>query len=196
MDSNPRRGRPPLADITQLRAEAMQVVLRNGYAEVSMREIADEVGLSLRTLHRYFPGKADIVWGDVDSSFDALRIALGSAGSDVSIIEAVSAVVVEALGPLDEAPGLERDRIRVIATTPELRFVRSPSFMRWREELVAFVARRMGEDPAGLVAVSAGAALQAVIMQALEWWAVHPESTTPGDAVAQALHGLNIVAEG
>ena len=106
MDSNPRRGRPPLADITQLRAEAMQVVLRNGYAEVSMREIADEVGLSLRTLHRYFPGKADIVWGDVDSSFDALRIALGSAGSDVSIIEPSVRLLLRLWGPWTKHPDL------------------------------------------------------------------------------------------
>lgn len=195
MSITPRRGRPPLAEISHLRAQAVQVVLREGYAEVSMRRIADEVGLSLRTLHRYFPSKAEIVWGDIDSSFDALRAALQSANEQLSVIDAVAAVIVEVLGPLDEGPGLERDRIRLIATTPELQVIHSQSFIRWRDELVAFVARRTGEEPTSVTAVSSGAALQAVIMHSLAWWAVQSDAAKPGQAISQAMEGLALIAQ-
>lgn len=190
MSTTSRRGRPPLAEITQLRAQAVQVVLREGYGRVSMRQIADEVGLSLRTLHRYFPTKSEIVWGDIDSSFDALREALVSASTELSIIDSVTTVIVEALGPLDDGPGLERDRIRLIATTPELQAIHSKSFVRWRDELVRFVASRMGETPTSVAAVSTGAALQAVVMRSLAWWAVQASPVSPTQAITQAMQGL------
>lgn len=188
--STQRRGRPPLADPAQLRAQVVQVLNREGWKNVSMREIADQVGVSVRTLHRYFPTKADIVWGDVDDSFDTLRAALAAASDDLSIIETVIEVVVEALGPLDERPGWERDRIRMIATNPDLQVIHSHSFLRWRRELAAFIARRMGEPEGSLVAATSGAAMQAVMMHSLAWWATHPDSCTPAGAMTEALRGL------
>src|SRR5699024_4927957 len=56
-----QQGRPPVADVESLRAAALPLIERHGYEQVSMSALAGELGVSVRTLHRYFPAKADIV---------------------------------------------------------------------------------------------------------------------------------------
>src|SRR5690606_18312451 len=85
----PRRGRPPLADIEELRALALTEIERLGYGDVSMAALAEAVGVSVRTLHRYFPAKADIVWGGIESSIEALKEALDEVDEHFSTIDAL-----------------------------------------------------------------------------------------------------------
>ncbi len=159
-----------------------------------MADIAGEVGVSVRTLHRYFPSKADIVWGGIESSFEALRAAFETADERLSVIEAVRSVVMSVFDQQVEDLALTRIRLRLIATVPELQASRSETFERWREQLVAYVARRLGEPEDAITPVAAGAAIQAAMLRALAWWAVREEDASPADVVAQALRGLEKVA--
>ena len=61
MSETRRPGRPASADHGQLRIQMLQVILRDGYEHVTMAQLAAEAGISVRTLHRHFPSKADIV---------------------------------------------------------------------------------------------------------------------------------------
>lgn len=193
MGDRPRMGRPPLAEVETLRGRAIGVIVEHGYDRVSMARIAEEVGLSVRTLHRYFPAKADIVWGSVDASFDTIRAALAEAPFDQPIADAVADAMDAAFTAGAEDLPLVRERIRLIATTPALQSIRSETFEKWRTELVVFIAARLGELAEGVIATATAAALQSTMMSALAWWASRDEAEEPRDCVTAALRGLGVL---
>lgn len=192
--NRPRRGRPPLAEITDLRAEALGVVLRLGYQQSSMSRIANELGISVRTLHRYFPAKADIVWGGMETSLDALGEGLRSADAALPVIDAITAVVVDVFDQNEAEISVDRARLKLIATTPELRAARSETYELWREEIIGYIAGRLGSAAGSLTPRVMGAAVQITITEALAWWALHDAADSPGDVVARALRGFAAVA--
>lgn len=193
-DRPARRGRPPLADPEVLRERALRVILDHGYDAVPMSRIAAEVGVSVRTLHRYFPAKADIVWGSVDDSFETIRRALATTGPDVPVADAVADAMGAAFTAGDAGLVLARERVRLIASTPELQAIRSETFDRWRAELTAFVARRLGEPVDGLVPVTTATALQSAMMAALAWWAQGHDDAEPREVVMSSVRGLGRLA--
>lgn len=185
------RGRPPLVDEDDLRARAIEVLRRHGYRHVTMSAIAEETGVSVRTLHRYFPAKADIVWGGIEGSIDSLRAGLAHADDTLPPFDAIAAVVVEVFGQDADALALGRARMRIIATEPDLESTRPETYRQWREATAAFFGRRLGVPATDVVAQAAAAAVLAAIMAGLGWWAVQEdESIAPVTAVERALRGL------
>lgn len=185
------RGRPPLVDEDDLRTRAIDVLRRHGYRNVTMSAIAEETGVSVRTLHRYFPAKADIVWGGIEGSIDSLRAGLAHADDALPPFDAIAAVVVEVFGQDADALALGRARMRIIATEPDLESTRPETYRQWREETAAFFGRRLGLPATDVVAQAAAAAVLAAIMAGLGWWAVQDdESIAPVTAVQRALRGL------
>lgn len=185
------RGRPQLVDVDALREQAIDILREHGYRNVSMSRIADEVGVSVRTLHRYFPAKADIVWGGIDGSIDALRAGLVHADDALSPFKAISAVVVAVFAQDADSLAVGRARMRIIATEPDLENTRPETFQAWREETTAYFAGRLGLPPTDVVPQAAAAAVLAAITAALSWWAVQDDANlTPVVAVERALRGL------
>lgn len=167
--------------------------MRDGFEKVTMGHIAAEIGISVRTLHRHFPSKSDIVWGVIDSSFEALQQELERSDPGVSAVDAISEAVVAVFSHSADDAGTTRARIKLIATTPELQTVRSAAFLRWRTQIMEFLAARLGEPADGLVPAAAAAAVQAAIMEALAWWARENDPGSPRIAVARALRGIVVV---
>lgn len=185
-----RRGRPPLLDLEELRRRALAVVIRQGYEATTMEQIAREAGVSVRTLHRHFPGKSEIVWGAIDASFLALRDALQQQPRDAPAIDALTSAVVSVFDDSTAGYELSRTRIRLISTTPGLPPSQSEAFLQWRTEIAAFVAERLGEPADGLAVSAVSAAAQAAIMAALTWWATADDADSPREAVLTALNGV------
>ena len=52
---------------------AARVILRSGVFQFSMQEVADEAGVSLRTLYRYFPSREELLDGVTNEVFNDLR---------------------------------------------------------------------------------------------------------------------------
>lgn len=192
--STARIGRPPKAEPEVLRAQLLGIIERDGYEQVSMGALAAAVGMSVRTLHRYFPAKADIVWGGIETSIVALTEGLRDAGDSRPIIETVSEVVVDVFGRNTEDLAMMRSRLRLISLSPELRANRSATFEGWRRAIIEFIATRRGEPADSLVAVSVGTAIHTAIMEALSWWAMRSDVAEPASCVAEALRGLSALA--
>ncbi|AXG82020.1 acyl-CoA-like ligand-binding transcription factor [Streptomyces paludis] len=190
----PQRGRPPLADVGLLRERAIGILLRDGYPNVSMARLADEVGLSVRTLHRYFPTKADIVWGGTEAALDLLRRHLDETDADLPILEAIIVAVVGVFSEDTDEPSLSRARLRIIATTPDLRSTRPETYHGWRDETIAFIARRTGASVHDVSARAAGAAVQTAITESLTCWAADDSGESLADTVTCALLGLGALA--
>lgn len=186
------RGRPSTAETEDLRLGAVELILRRGYAEVTMTEIAVDLGVSVRTLHRHFPAKADIIWGGIEGSLDALAGALATAPTGVSVLDAIAEALHEVMQGGEDAAGLEltRARLRVIARTPGLETTGPETYRRWREETTAFVARRLEVSPDELRPRVIGAAVQAAIDEGLRWWAVQDDAGSPTEAVVRAVRAL------
>ncbi|MDX2377848.1 TetR family transcriptional regulator [Microbacterium sp. LRZ72] len=186
------RGRPRLADAKTLAARALSVLDLHGYRDCTMSDVAAEVGLSIRTLHRYFPTKADIVWGPVDTSFATLRRRLDETPIDVPLQVALRDGITASFADHDEDELTTRMRMRLIGRTPELHSHGSEPFVRWRQAITDFVATRTGSEPTALLAVVAGAAVQATTMSALTWWATHGAADDPVGVVCEALDALEV----
>lgn len=185
-------GRPPIADEDDLRTRAIAVLQRDGYRNVTMARIAAETGVSVRTLHRYFPTKADIVWGGIEGSLDALRTGLAHADDSLPPMDAIAAVVAAVFDQDADEVAVGRARMRLIATEPDLETTRPDTYRQWREETVAYFSRRLGLPPDDVVPQAAGAGLQTTIMSGLSWWALQDDpELSPVDAVTRALHGLS-----
>ncbi len=62
----PALGRPAAIDAQDLARVAIGLFAERGYDAVSMADIAEAAGVGRRSLFRYFPSKADLVWGGAD----------------------------------------------------------------------------------------------------------------------------------
>lgn len=156
-----------------------------------MSQIAAETGVSVRTLHRYFPTKADIVWGGIEGSLDALRQGLARADQTLPPMDAIAAVVASVFDQDADEVAVGRARMRLIATEPDLESTRPETYRQWREESIGYIARRLALPPDDVVPQAVGAALQTAIMSGLSWWALQDDpELSPVEAVARALRGL------
>ncbi|WP_345061342.1 TetR family transcriptional regulator [Leifsonia kafniensis] len=191
-----RIGRPPKAEPEALRSRLLGIIENVGYERASMGSLAAEVGMNVRTLHRYFPAKADIVWGGIESSIETLATELDNAAAGRSILDAVAGAVAGVFDQNADDLAIMRTRLRLIALSPELQANRSATFEGWRHAIIQFVASRREEDAGSLVCVTAGTAMHAAIMEALSWWALRKEVADPAGCIAEALHGLSALGEG
>lgn len=186
-----RIGRPPKVDPEALRGQLLRLIALVGYENASMGSLAQSVGLSVRTLHRYFPTKADIVWGGIEVSIEALTAELNAAPDSRPIIDAIAHAVTSVFARNAEDLKIMQARLRLIALSPELRTSRSSTFEDWRHAVIHFVAARRDEPDDALISVSAGAAIHTVIMEALTWWGLQDDLLDPADCITQALYGLS-----
>lgn len=196
VETSETRGRPHMAKPTALRTDALDLFLRRGYDVVTMADIAREVGVSVRTLHRYFPSKADIVWGGLDGAANALSRALELAHPSQPLIAVFISAVTKVFDEEAERETFARARLRIIATTPSLAAAHPAAYRRWREETTFFVARRLNLSPMDLVPRAIAAALQATIAEALLCWAVRDDESEPTRDVEHALAELRLLSIG
>lgn len=190
-----RMGRPPKADPEMLRAQLLEYIESVGYETASMGALAASVEMSVRTLHRYFPAKADIVWGGIEVSVDALQDELHAVARGIPIVDAVALAVSNVFARSVEDLGIMRLRLHLIARSPELQTKRSGTFEGWRETLIGYVAMRRGEPADSLTAVTSGAAVHTAIMEALTWWGLQDDDAHPSQRIAQALRGMSHLNE-
>lgn len=113
----PARGRPAAIDADALARVATELFGARGYDDVSMNDVAAAARVSRRSLFRYFPTKADLVWHGfqpVEERIDAVL-----AGWEGDPFEGAAAAT---LASLEAMPGFEQTRIRlrIIAAHPDL----------------------------------------------------------------------------
>lgn len=168
---------------TQILVAAHRLFSRRGFHDTSMQDIADEVGLSVGALYRYFDGKEALVRGLAEWGRDQKRGLLneltpGGGG------EVLGRVLAEILGFLDsegaeQAAWLDVHLWGAAAGAPSLREVLTESLDGIREPLASYLhaERREGRiradvDPEPtarlLVAVLLGLELQKALEPQVE----------------------------
>ncbi|WP_243061861.1 TetR/AcrR family transcriptional regulator [Humibacter sp. RRB41] len=188
-DAAPRRGRPVEVQPEQAALIALRLFDERGYDEVSMEDVARAAGMSRRSLFRYFPRKADLVWSGAAEAQTDIRGALARARPEASTIDALRAAYATALDFSEDQWEATRRRLLLIQRHPSLYDAVRGQLDDQRELLASFIAEREGLARESLLVHVLTDAVSAASFSALVWWASGDERS-PAEAVNAALAEL------
>ncbi|WP_225860443.1 TetR/AcrR family transcriptional regulator [Streptomyces triticiradicis] len=188
-----RTGRPPLtgerrAEIRlEIARAAVELFVTQGVTATTGDQIARAVGLSTRTLWRYFPGKESCVSPLFAAGIDAIAAALRAWPVGAPLEDALEQVSTNGEGTMAmPEPPRVRTLLRLTRTEPGLRAV----WLQAHDEAEPAFARALA-DRAGLGAVDLRSEIQAAMLNAalraaVEHYAWHTDEAEPDPATARA----------
>ncbi|KAA1250616.1 mycofactocin system transcriptional regulator [Mycobacterium simiae] len=164
---------------------AIDLFAAQGFAEVSVDDVARAAGIARRTLFRYYASKNAIPWGDFDTHLAHLRDLLDSIDPRVPLRDALRAALL-AFNTFDEGETIRhRQRMRVILQTPDLQAYSMTMYAGWREVITEFVARRTGAKSTDLAPQTVAWTMLGVALSAYEHW-LSDESVALPEALGDA----------
>ena len=187
-----RPGRPPGTSRREVTRTALELCAERGFEETTVDDIAEVLGVSRRTLFRYFASKNDMVWGDFDWVLDRLRHCLDATAPDVPLHEALGHAVVESNRYEDEQLPELRIRMRLITGVPALQAHSALRYAEWREVIAVWVAQRLGCRPGDLIPQTVAHAALGTSMAAFLVWVDDPSS----DLVANLEEAYRLLGHG
>jgi mycofactocin system transcriptional regulator len=187
--STPSRGRPVATTHADIEQAAFRLFADRGFDATTLDDIARDVGVSRRTLFRYFDSKNDIPWGQFDQTLEHFRALLDAMPAKLALSEAVFRGVVAFNEFPDDAMPPHRDRMRLILETPTLQAHSVLRYGQWRAVISEYVARRTGSDAEAVLPQTIGHVALALALTAYERWLAEPGSTVP-DLLRESLAGL------
>jgi mycofactocin system transcriptional regulator len=176
MSVSQRPGRPPGTSRGAVTRTALEMFAERGFEETTVDDIADTLGVSRRTLFRYFASKNDMVWGDFDWVLARLRRCLDATGPDEPLHEALGRAVIESNRYEDEQLPELRIRMRLITGVPALQAHSTLRYAEWREVIAVWVAGRLGCETGDLVPQMVAHAALGTSMAAFLVWVDDPSS--------------------
>jgi TetR/AcrR family transcriptional regulator, regulator of mycofactocin system len=180
------RGRPVEINREHLAMVALRLFEARGFDNVSAAEIAATAGVSRRSLFRYYPTKADLVWDRFDESLAVLEDALTTAAGEPL------AAATEALGVVADQTVVvsqTRTRLIIIAAHDDLFSYGSPRLQRQATILRTYLLDR------GLEALQARVAASALTLASFSGylhWATSSAQEHPSVVVREALSTLTL----
>jgi AcrR family transcriptional regulator len=136
------RERKKLKTRAAIQREAMRLFLERGFEETTIEDIAAAVDISPSTFFNYFPSKEDVVFEDeldplILTAFDSLP----DETHPVRRLRTAMRQVFTHLTPEQEST--MRQRVRLMATTPELRGAMLSQFAGIVDQLAHLLAPRV-----------------------------------------------------
>lgn len=169
-------GRPPTINHLEVEVAALELFSSRGFEATTVADIAEAVGVTRRTIFRYFASKNDIVWGDFDRVIRRLRAAFAEEGPEVPLMDALRrAVLASNRYEPDQTPGL-RIRMTLITTVPALQAHSMLRYADWSTAVAEMTAERLGAKPTDLAPQALGAAALGASMAAFKQWVENPEA--------------------
>jgi AcrR family transcriptional regulator len=123
---------------------AQLLVLEHGLDGFTMEQLAEQVGVSRRTLFNYFPGKDDAILGGPPVIDDDMLEAFTAGGPTGNLVEDLAALV---LAVLDDNPGTREDVARgrqVMRSNPRLIAFAHERLQECVESSMVFIEKREG----------------------------------------------------
>ena len=153
-----------------LRRVALAQFASQGFANVTVTQLATEAGVTERTFFRHFPSKEAVLFQDYDSQLEWLAEALAQRPTSESLFDAVLASVESFPHDLEVVRQAAIARSTLISAeriAAHLRVVQSS----FADVLTDFIGTRYVDMPnLDLVAEVAGATLAAALVVAVQKW--------------------------
>ncbi|MDN5915702.1 MAG: TetR family transcriptional regulator [Pseudonocardia sp.] len=148
-----RRGRKNAQTRQALAEAAQRLFLEKGYDQVSVKEIADEVDISVPTVFKHVPdGKQALMFDDGVERRESLLAAVRERPAGQPVMSALRQFMA-GRGPFVTNPSREfRRRTELIMTTPELRNHTRTLWIRCEAPLAEAIATELGREPDDLTA--------------------------------------------
>jgi mycofactocin system transcriptional regulator len=171
-------GTPP-TESTRLRVEraALDLFAARGFDNVTSDEVADAAGISRRTFFRYYPTKADAVWGDFGGHVARLEELLAAGDHERPVLAAVCAAYVEVNDYPDAELPLLRERMHLVLGEPALLAHSQLRHAEVDRAVSRYVAARTGRAATDLVPRLVAATTRAAATTAFEVWLADPRSS-------------------
>jgi mycofactocin system transcriptional regulator len=171
-----RPGRPPATSRIDLERVALDLFVRNGFAETTVADIAAAAGISRRTFFRYYRSKNDVVWGDFDALLQGMDDWLTGSTADLPLITALKEAVVRFNTVPAEAVPAHRQRMALILYVPALQAHSTLRYADWRGIVASFAARRLGAGGDDFLPRLIGHLALGAAVAAYEQWLKDPSS--------------------
>lgn len=147
----------------QIAEQAIALFIAQGFEETTVEQIAAEVGMSARSVFRYFDTKEDMVVGSMQDSGVRLAEALADRPAEEDAWQALRGALGGLLTTIAGDPQGALARARMFAGTPSLRAARQQKHAQWREVLVPQVLPRLTGGPEHTRELRAAAITAAVL---------------------------------
>jgi AcrR family transcriptional regulator len=183
-----RRERKNAQTRRALAEAAERLFLARGYDAVAVKDIADEVDVSVPTLFKHVPdGKPAVMFDDGVERRESLLAAVHDRSEGVSVLAALRAFMA-GRGPFEQNPSPAfRRRTELIMGTPALREYSRKLWIRCEAPLAETLATELGR-PADDVTARAAARY---VLEIPQFVGDEPEPRTALDAIFDLLeHGL------
>lgn len=172
-------GRPEVTSHAEIEQVAFRLFAEQGFEATTVEAIAAEVGVSRRTLFRYYSSKNDIPWGQFDRTLDGFRQILAGMPTDLPLHEAVHRGVLAFNEFPEDSQPPHRDRMRLILRTPALQAHSVLRYAEWRAVIADYVADRRGLEADDLMPRTVGHVSLALALSAYEQWLESPDASMP-----------------
>lgn len=182
-------GRPVEADPEAIALTALRLFDERGVDAVTMSEVAEAAGVSRRTLFRWFPSKAALVWGGTIEAEDRFEVAWPAAPGG-TLLDHVRVAYTASLAPLGDEPEITRLRLRLIDENPDVFAWGADVRGHMLRLLEARIADDLGLARGELRATALAAAVAGAAYAALAWWARNDDARTPADVLDDAFAAL------
>lgn len=176
----------------QLAREALEILETSGWDAVSVTELADRVGVSTRTFHRYFPNKVDVFRPLLENGGTHARAAFADARGRTLARRCADSL----LAGVSTFPGGTSGAhlgFRLLMTTPDLKPVWLDEAHRFERDLVPHLDGVLFDDGPRAPARSvddgrlSAAVLFAAMRLAMETWIENDDADALHDLTMQAV---------
>ncbi|NKY53261.1 TetR/AcrR family transcriptional regulator [Nocardia vermiculata] len=187
-----RRARKNSQTRRALADAAEQLFLEKGYDQVSVKEIADAVDISVPTMFRHVPdGKEAMMFDDGAERLESLLTAVTQRPAEQSLMTALREFLLgRGLFLTDPSPEIRR-RTELIMNTPALREYSRRLWIRCEAPLAAAIAAELGRPPEDITA----RAVARYVLEIPQFAGGEPDPRAALDAIFALLeHGMHGVA--
>lgn len=167
-------GRPAATSHAAIEHAAFELFTQRGFDRTTLDDIAEQVGVSRRTLFRYFESKNDIPWGQFSDSLNDFAVLLRSFPDELPLADSVHAAVVAFNSYEPSAMAQHLERMKLILRTPTLQAHSALRYAEWRGVIADYVAERCGGAPDDIGPRTIGHVSLALSLSAYDEWLDHP----------------------
>lgn len=169
--------RPGLRELTrqsvraQIADRAMKLFTEHGFEKTTIEQIAAEIGMSGRSVSRYFASKEDMVVGNLTAIGQGIADRLAARPADEPLWEALRRALDEHVDALDRDPDGTLLATSVMLTgTPALRGALAKKQREWQDLLLPIVAARLDGEHRELRARALAATVLSCLNAAAGVW--------------------------